>query len=553
MRKTVITILLGFVATASSFAQTAYSARILSENDYEGTARTAAMGNAFTALGGDLGSVALNPAGSAVSNYSQISVTPGISIVGSTVSGVSPYDNGELPYFERTMKNSLTRFNFPNAGLSVNFNTGRISGVKNVAVAFVVNKTASYDQNVYGAGTNTTTSFAGQIAEDATFNSYPSSALGADNAYDLLPWKAVVGYQSGMIDPIGSGFIGATEKTMGGKNFLAGKINQEYGRNIRGGKYEYLINLGMNISDFIYLGANLSIYSTSYSYSEYFRERAVNESDFKIEYVDESDNVVATKYFSELKYKSNYSYYGLGCSAKFGIIAVPVEGLRIGAAIQTPTIMEVEEAWEEAAETEFTGPDGGSNSAVSPYGENKWTFRSPLRANFGVAYTIGQMALVSVDYEFSDYGNLKYRGSSYTDRSVLDEINDEIRNSYGFGHSLRAGIEFKPIAPLAIRAGYNLNVDPEKSIWDGFEYIGLEPLYTHKVGFGLGFSTNGSFFADIACTRNFIPVEYFMPYSDYVYITDSEGNSVIDQNYFAPEILIKPSLWKVMLTLGFRF
>lgn len=553
MRKTVISILLGLATVAGSFAQTAYSARILSENDYEGTARTAAMGNAFTALGGDLGAVALNPAGSAVAKYSQISITPGISIIGSTASGVSPYSSGELPYFERTFKTSRTRFNFPNAGLSVNFNTGRKSGIKNVTVGVIINKNASYDQNVFGAGTNSSTSFAGQMAYEASINNYPSASLGADNAYDLLPWKAVVGFKTGIIDPLNGKYIGATEKSTGGVNYLAGEINQEYGRDISGGKHEYLINVGMNISDFIYLGVNLSLHSSTYFYNEYFKESAVNESDFKIEYVDESNNVVATKYFSELKYKSRYSYSGLGCSAKFGIIAIPAPGLRIGAALQTPTVMEIDEAWDEAAEAEFTGPDGGKNSATSPYGENAWSFRTPLRANFGVAYTIGQIGLVSVDYEFSDYGNIRYRRASYTDRTVLEDINDEIRNSYGFGHNFRAGVEFKPISPLAIRAGYNFNIDPEKAIWDGFEYVGLEPLYTHKVGFGLGLSTNGSFFADIACTRNFMTEESFFPYSDYVFTTDSEGSSVIDSNYFTPEILIKPSLWKVMLTLGFRF
>ena len=109
MKKTAITILMALVA-ASGYAQTAYSALMLSENDYEGTARTAAMGNAFTALGGDLGAVSINPASSAVATYSQFSITPGLSIFSSTASGVSPYENGDLPYFERTMKSSRTKF-----------------------------------------------------------------------------------------------------------------------------------------------------------------------------------------------------------------------------------------------------------------------------------------------------------------------------------------------------------------------------------------------------------------------------------------------------------
>ena len=37
-----------------------------SENDYLGTARSVGMGNAMTAVGGDLGSLTFNPAGSRV-------------------------------------------------------------------------------------------------------------------------------------------------------------------------------------------------------------------------------------------------------------------------------------------------------------------------------------------------------------------------------------------------------------------------------------------------------------------------------------------------------
>lgn len=72
MRKTAITILLSLASVAAGYAQTAYDALMFSENNYEGTARSVAMGNAFTALGGDLGAVTINPAGSAVANYSQI-------------------------------------------------------------------------------------------------------------------------------------------------------------------------------------------------------------------------------------------------------------------------------------------------------------------------------------------------------------------------------------------------------------------------------------------------------------------------------------------------
>ena len=541
------------LAAVSGYAQTAYSALMLSENDYVGTARTAAMGNAFTALGGDLGAVSINPAASATARHSQISVTPALSIFSSAASGVSPYENGDLPYFQNITKSTRTNFNMPNASVSLYHETGRKSGIKSISASFTVNKTATYDQNVYASGTNSTTSFMGQMAYEASINGYNSADLGASNAFDYMPWKSVIGYKTGMIDPYGDIYVGATEKVYNDNTaFMNSPINQSYGRNISGGKFEYTFNMGMNISDFIFLGANLTIHSADYSYSEYFKESAVDPKDFEITYSDNNGIIdpSLTKYFNKMKYNLNYSYSGIGVSAKFGVIVTPGAGLRLGAAIQTPSEMTVNEFWDESGETEFNGVGGGKYSSGSPYGENRWSFYTPMKANFGIAYTFGSFGLISADYELSDYGNLRYTRSDYTETETLVDINDEMRNCYGIEHQLRIGGEFKPLPFFAIRAGYNLNTSAEKAYWDGWDYVSIDRTFRHKASLGLGFSSRGSFFADIACTRSFIPDEYFMPYNDYVFIP---GTDEIDKNYYAPEILIKSSLWNVILTLGFRF
>ena len=90
-------------------------------------------------------------------------------------------------------------------------------------------------------------------------------------------------------------------------------------------------------------------------------------------------------------------------------------------------------------------------------------------------------------------------------------------------------------------------------MWDGWEYAKVKPTLSHKAALGIGFSSNKSFFADLALTRSFLPKEYFMPYSDYVFKYTKDEELIVDPNYYAPEILIKPSLWNVILTIGFRF
>lgn len=530
MKKTAITLLLT-LAAGVSFAQTAYDALTFSENNYEGTARTVAMGNAFTALGGDIGAVAINPAGSAVAGYSQFAITPGLSFSTMTSQGVSPYEGGSLPYFQKEMKSRLTRFDIPDVGLTFNWNTGRKRGLKSMTFGFILSKTASWDQDVYAAGDNSTTSFMGQMAAEATEMGYTGTELGAKDAFDYLPWKTVAGYQSGMISTFGGyddQFVGASELIFNNPDTgydeiaLGGTLNQTYGRRVTGGKYDYLFNIGANISDFLYLGVNLGINALEYGYSEYFKEVAADPSDFGISFDDGS-----TVFFEQMRYSYGYRASGTGFFAKLGFIITPVGGLRIGGAVQTPVITTINESWDLSASTMFSD-SGFSGTSESPVGENRYNLRSPMRANIGAAYTFGKTGVLSVDYEMCDYGGMRFEGSSY-DRDYFEQVNEEIREMFGVRHSFRAGAEVKPLSSLAVRAGYNISGDIQNA------------------SLGLGYSSKGSFFADLAVRRTFLADEYFMPYADYIY----------DENGYVsaptPEIRIQQSLWKVFLTLGWRF
>ena len=545
MRKTAITLLL-MAAGVCAYAQNAYDALTFSENNYEGTARTVAMGNAFTALGGDLGAVTINPASSAVAGYSQISITPSFTISTNTAQGVSPYDDGTLPYFERKMKSNRSRFNIPNVGMTFNWDTGRKTGLKSMSFGFIVNKTAGWDEDVYASGQNSTTSFMGQMAAEATEMGYLGADLGANDAYDFMPWKMVAGYQSGMISTFGGyddQFVGASElifsnPTTGNDEIaLGGTLDQSYGRRVTGSKYDYIFNFGANVSDFLYIGANLGVNTIDYSYNEYFKESAVDPSDFEINFDDG-----AAMYFESMKYNYAYDVSGSGVFAKVGFILTPAGGFRIGAAIQTPTLTTLYENWRTSASTNFSD-NSFDGSSSSPYGENRYTLRSPMRANVGLAYTFGSLGVISADYEMCNYGGMRFDGSSY-DRDYFDEVNADIRERFGTAHSLRAGLEVRPTGSLALRAGYNITGSAEK-----YDVYGdaVDAVYTKNISFGLGYNSKKSFYADVAARTTIMPDEYFMPYADYIYDADGYVSAP------TPEILNHQSLWKVLITFGWRF
>ena len=538
MKRTFTIIATALMATAYANGQTAADAFLFSENNYEGTARTMAMGNAFTALGGDIGSATFNPAGTAVANYSQFSFTPGLTFSSNTTQGI-PFNGEELTYFQRKMQSNTTALTLPQIGMTMNWNTNRRFGLKNISIGFSVNKTNAWNEDVYASGTNRNTSFMGSMAYWA--NGLIADNLGSEHAFDSQPWRDVVAYQSGMISPYatdkdGDLFIGASESLFPeGDIVIPGKLLQTYGRNVQGDKFEYLFNVAANFSDFIYIGASFGLNSLTYNYMEYFKEVADDPLDFENVFSDAQGNEYKA-YFKNMLFKYNYNASGAGYFGKIGVIVTPGAGFRIGAAIQTPTMMNIYEEWCYSGETAFT--DSKFNAqATSPWGDFEYNIISPYRANFGLAYTIGNIAVISADYEFADYGQMKFDTNSY-EREYFEELNTQIKSEYGISHMVRAGVEVKPISTFAIRAGYNMITSPEKN---------LPMTMRHNASFGLGYISNGSFFADVACRYNFTTTEKFMPYADYIFDMDDQIEIP------APEIRNDHSLWKVLLTLGWRF
>ena len=163
---------------------------------------------------------------------------------------------------------------------------------------------------------------------------------------------------------------------------------------------------------------------------------------------------------------------------------------------------------------------------------------------------------MSVDYELSDYGQMTYDGNDYyDDTDYVHELNQDIRRAMAVSHMLRAGLEFKPLPELALRAGYGLTTSARKYAYDSNfdEYYPVPTLYTQNASIGLGYSSKGSFYADLACKRTFIPTEYIMPYDNYIGSYDDEGHFIANAKYLSPEIRNERSLWKVLLTFGWRF
>lgn len=546
-------------------AQSWDEARMFSENIYGGTARSIAMGNALTAVGGDPGSVGINPAGSSVAGYSQFFITPALSISATTSQGFGEEGMDPVGMGDRVMS-GYTRMKLPNMGFILKMDTGHRHGLKRVSFGFMSNSTNDFTFRMNSAGTYYgKDSYSGSLASLA--QGYTTGQLVARTTDDWFidgpAWEAMAGFMSGIFDreEISGKYLGITDMMVGGKAEAVKPLYQKYGYQTRGYKHDIILNVSANFEDKFYIGANFGITTMSYYRQEYWEEMPDDPSTFpKIIY----DGGAKQATFNSLTAKRNYGVSGAGIYFKVGMLWRPFAGLRIGAAVQTPTLMDMTGRNAVYAETNLSGIYFAPSQ--SPEDQWKYSLSLPFRWNAGLAYSFGSFAVLSVDYEMADYSHSRYNGRSEGGYSngIWKNENADICDALGIGHNVRAGFEFKPIEALAIRVGYNYLTGSQKN-WLVWNYTGdeaqltIEPLtkeeraaqVTHAASFGVGYAWGG-FFADLAVRLRFQPTYYYIPYVHYTYATDYQ-NKHVDTQAEVPSVTVASKGIDTVLTLGWRF
>lgn len=122
-------------------AQTVYDGAALSQKDLNGTARFVGMGGAMGALGGDLTTMGVNPAGIGIYRSNDASLTMGYSITGA-----------ESNYGGFKQENNKYRFSFDNAGVVISTKIGNQTALRYMNFGFNYRKAKSFYKNMSMAG-----------------------------------------------------------------------------------------------------------------------------------------------------------------------------------------------------------------------------------------------------------------------------------------------------------------------------------------------------------------------------------------------------------------
>ncbi len=468
-----------------------------SQFQVQGTARAGAMGNAFGALGGDFTSVGINPAGIGLYRSDEITITPKSSHT--KVEGLYWGTKAEDTDYKFTLNNLSYVATIP--GVSNNE-----LGIVTINLGIGYNRLKEFNSHSLVAGSNIQGSYLDYFADNA------NAGIWSDY-YEELAWKTDLLLQDKVTD-----------------KYYHDISDAGYGQNQRksvsksGSIDEYSFAIGLNFNYKLYVGASFAMTNV------YYRETS------QIFETDAQGNI---PYFNEFSFNSNLRTYGYGNNFKFGVIYKPIQQIRLGVSVHTPTWYRLHDSFETSMHSSLTYDDGnGEYHEYSPYNTYDYSLDTPLRWTFSGAVVIAKKGLLSVDYELVNYGSSKLRhaGDGY---DFVPE-NMDISELYKSTGNLRIGGEYKVSKSVSLRGGFEYH----ESAFNSYAFGVSQPNSNSNLmvySGGIGYRT-GLFFADIAYRYSTID-NYELPYP-----------TPVSEEWPAPkQINFNTVKNDVLFTIGYRF
>ncbi|SFC98916.1 OmpP1/FadL family transporter [Flavobacterium phragmitis] len=448
--KKILFLLITGITVSASYSQEVSDALRYSQDNLTGTARFRAMSGAFGAVGGDLSSLSVNPAGSAIFNTNQVGVS---------FSNQNIKNNSE--YYGTQTSDKANSFILNQAGGVFVFKDRNPSNKwSKIAIGATYENTNNFNNNIFSAGTNPTKSI------DGYFLAYANGEPGKNNGVPLgviknldyrdqffTEQQAYFGYRGYVINPVNplddnnTQYVTNVPAGAPGEN---GNYHQENEVYTRGYNSKVSFNIATSYKERLYFGANLNVHVTDYRRSSSFYEY--------------NNNPLETyETISNLRFNNELYTYGNGFSFQLGAIGKVTEAFRLGIAYESNTWYEL---YDELSQSLYTTTETSSgatfDNAINPNVVNvydSYTLQTPGKWTFSAAYVFGKSGLLSIDYAIKDYGNSKFKPIN---DEGFSRTNRDISSSLTTAGELRIGAEYK-IKQLSLRGGYRFEGSPYKN------------------------------------------------------------------------------------------
>ena len=512
-------------------AQETYESAELATEDLNGTARYIGMGGAMEALGADISTISTNPAGIGLFRRSWVGASAGLTIQKGDSYNNSVYsDKGKtnadfnqmgFVFAMQTAQNSYFNFGF-NYHKRRNFNQ-------------ILNAMGSFNEK---SGLSRK---AGIVMNSNSFQHIIMDELVYDNFYN----------QGVKYMPNGTQYFGMNDNE--------GYIS------------EFDFNISGNIKNRLFLGLSVGVHNVNYSTMANYYENITYETNKDINYFDTSDKIDISNYPHALETINEKKITGTGANIKFGAIWRPIETspFRVGLYIHTPTWYRLTmDSWEDV----YTDDKSG-NELAHGWHDVSYDYRvsTPWKFGFSLGHTFSNIVALGATYEYAKYSSINGADVNSNDDHV---VNSNTEASLKGVHTLKLGIEVKPVPEVAIRAGYNYQSAIYNS-QDGYkdyaehyhDYDTYSSFYTsndytnwgatNRVTFGLGFALTKNLNLDLSYQYATQKGDYY-PYST-IWGTMIQKGETIDTasgneefNYTMPQ-KVKNNRHQLNCTLSYKF
>lgn len=512
-------------------AQETYENAKIVDTDLNGTARYVGMGGAMEALGADISTIATNPAGIGLFRHSTANVSAGLVMQSGLPSGA---------------RGDKTNLSFDQVGFVYSSPTGRKSYFN---FAFNYHKSKNFDFIL-----NAANNLGGASSSRSTYAKYNNGAFGFPANTDAGTFSQVDGLNSAI----------AWSKT----DTVAYNANSyAFNREHEGYISDYDFNMSGSINERVFLGLTFSLQDVHYKHNGNYTEFA-NDASFD--------------------YTDSRKITGKGFNVKAGVIVRPVaeSPFRIGAYVQTPTWYDLETS---NYSTVLAKADNGETATGQSSDSYEFKITTPWKFGFSLGHTIGNYLAIGATYEYADYGATKTRINDgyvydyypyygYGDYGVYDyyetshkddAMNNHTEETLKGVSTIKLGVEYKPIANLALRAGYNY-VSPKydtsaaKGVNKDGYYISSNGIYeqsasdytnwksTNRFTLGVGYQLQKWNF-DLAYQYSTQKGEFYPFTADgYRYVDDYTNEVKIDNNIPGYKE-VKNNRNQILLTVGYHF
>lgn len=361
---------------------------LFSQNDNNGTARFTAMSGAFGALGGDISSVNINPAGLAVFNNS-------------IFSGTLSSRNSEITsnYYGNTQTTQDHFINFPQAGAVLVFDSSYNSNWNKFAIGFNYRITKDFNNNFLARGNSGV----------ATFTEYPLDVNDPAFVYDIADEQRFENTYKGEISEL---------------NIAFSSVHQN----------KFHVGLGLNFYDLNFSQqANLIEFNSDANGNEldayYYQENFTTGTGFSVN--------------AGFIYKANQNFrFGLAYKTPTWFTEI-IEDTNItdndGFLGDTEIVVSNDDLI-------YDNTTGG----YYPTQQFVYKLKTPSNLTASAAFIFGKNGLLSFDYTNKNYKNIKLSGADFSNENQA--FQNDYRNTHNFNigsewrfdkFSIRGGYKFE--------------------------------------------------------------------------------------------------------------